>query len=176
MIWGFTSPSGSECLGCCTDQPSSGRERLQPAEIGLLITRSDGSIYECDVAPAEDIISAECICSMHPNILYMYNVYMYVNTDTKGYPQCWQRRGREISVLQSPIKSCVCPLQLCMYISSLQHHYVQLRAEVSGRTRVYHNQTGPGYPSALTGRDMPGVVGCAASQRCQAAQHPLHAD
>ena len=53
---------------------------------------------------------------------------------------------------------------------------VQSRAELSGRTRVYHNQAGPGDPSALAGRDMPGVVGCAASQRCQAAQHPLQAD
>ena len=54
--------------------------------------------------------------------------------------------------------------------------HVQSRAEVSGRTGVYHNQTGPGYPSALARRDMPGVVGCAASQRCQAAQHPLQTD
>ena len=55
--------------------------------------------------------------------------------------------------------------------------YVQSRAEVSGRTKptVYHNQAGSGYPSALAGRGMPGVVGCAAS-RCQAAQHPLQAD
>ena len=28
----------------------------------------------------------------------------------------------------------------------------------------------------LADRDVPGVVGCAASQRCQAAQHPLQAD
>ena len=49
-------------------------------------------------------------------------------------------------------------------------------AEISGRIRVYHNQAGPGLPSPLAGRDMPGVVGCAASQRCQAAQHPLQAD
>ena len=54
--------------------------------------------------------------------------------------------------------------------------YVQSGAEISGRTRVYHNQTGPGYPSPSAGRDMPGVVGCAASQSDQAAQHPLQAD
>ena len=54
--------------------------------------------------------------------------------------------------------------------------YVQSGAEISGRTRVYHNQAGPGKPSPLASRDMPGVVGCAASQPCQAAQHPLQAD
>ena len=47
---------------------------------------------------------------------------------------------------------------------------------VSGRTRVYYKQAGLGYPVALAGRDMPEVVGCAASQRCLAAQHPLTAD
>ena len=55
-------------------------------------------------------------------------------------------------------------------------YYVQSLAEVSGRTRVYHNQAGPGLPSALASRDMPGVVGCPASQRCQAAQHPVQAE
>ena len=55
---------------------------------------------------------------------------------------------------------------------------VQSRGQkyIRGRTRVYHNQAGPGYPSALAGREMPGVVGCAASQWCQAAQYPLQTD
>ena len=62
------------------------------------------------------------------------------------------------------------------HLSQATSWYVQSRAEVSGRTRVYHNQTWPAKPSALAGRHMPGVVDCAASQQCQAAQHPLQDD
>ena len=34
-----------------------------------------------------------------------------------------------------------------------KYRYVQSGAEISGHTRVYHNQAGPGLPSLLAGRD-----------------------
>ena len=60
-----------------------------------------------------------------------------------------------------------------IFVQPFKKHREKMRVSSGLAATVgcrYLNKAGPGGFQLVDGRDMPGLVGCAASQRCQAAQ------